>query len=105
MNNTKLWVTLLACFEVSFLFGQVTLDFTKTPTDGGTAAYITTEVMTANGGVYDVNIPQAINVDPITGDTTLMMWAGDANGDGKIIYLGTGNDSNTILSEVLNFEI
>ena len=91
MNNTKLWATLLACLGVSFLFGQVTLDFTKTPTDGGTAAYISQESLTANGGLYNVNIPQAIEVDPVTGDTTLLMWPGDVNGDGLIRYT-QGND-------------
>ncbi len=63
--------------------------------------------------------PYALSVDPTVYDFRILatfgsfaqkevglglkgLWAGDANGDGKIIFQGTGNDLGPIFLEVLN---
>ena len=111
MSNTKLWVTLIACLGASCLVGQVTIDFTKTPDDGGTPTYILDETKDAYKLVtgtqafqYNVALSQAVYVVPNTTDTTLMLYAGDTNGDGVIRYQGGASDVLDIFIDVLSYD-
>jgi hypothetical protein len=80
MKNIFTLLLLLGSFG---LFGQVTVDFT----DPATATWGT-------------NAQRIITVNTVP---VAMMWAGDANGDGKIIYQGPANDLTKVLTDVLSF--
>jgi hypothetical protein len=67
---------------VDFSGGSATLDFTG----AATATY-------SRG----TNPAQASLINGIN-----MMWGGDANGDGKVIFTGVGSDTDWILSNVLS---
>lgn len=83
----RLWVTLITCLGISSLFGQVTIDFTKSAADGGTPTWGTNATMP----VPDNN-----------GGTVMVMYAGNGNGDNQIIYSGANSDVQTIADDVTN---
>lgn len=89
---TKHLLTALMVIGYCSLYSQVTIDFTNP----ATATY-SVDTMEING--TKTPAPAQYNNNGV-----MMMWAGDANGDGKIIYQGPGNDANTILTEVLLFD-
>jgi hypothetical protein len=69
---------------VDFSSGTGTVDFTSS----GMAAYTR---------------PNSNNpAQTVLGNGAYAMWGGDANGDGKISYLGTGNDANAVYNALGN---
>ena len=118
----KLWMTLLSLFAVISIYGQtVTINFADPNSSDYQEAYRLDSINAprvyamacidpTSGAQLNPNRHDDNPAVPSTYDNNncflgkpgiWAMWAGDANGDGKVVYDGPGTDLPTILSEVL----